>query len=252
MCTTFAEGDGRPWCPTEVSSDGTMFSGSKKWGYCDRRCPFQDGLGQRVESTTPKSTLRRGRPRKTTTRAPDFIPSIFTTPKTTTEAFDPIEYQETNPDSLKGNWLPDPLNYECGLGLSVGYVLGGEQTAPGELPFMALLGYWEPKRSRIEFHCGGALINRRYVVTAAHCHAGGKLQIATVILGEFDVGKDPDCAGCRPTQRFTPEEVIIHPEYSQTGGREADLALVRLNRPVTTFNEDIATNVISCKRPHDT
>ncbi len=122
---------------------------------------------------------------------------------------------------------------ECGFPLHGGYIVGGEKAIRGELPFIALLGYailsltllchsvirvyvnhprfeqhvhillnsltgyWKPSRERIEFKCAGSLINRRYVLTAAHCHVKGKLEISTIVLGEYNVSMDPDCAGCR-------------------------------------------------------
>ena len=64
--------------------------------------------------------------------------------------------------------MPDPDEKECGENLDLNYIIGGENATYGEFPFMALLS--------IEFNgrfihiCGGSLINRRYVVSAAHCH----------------------------------------------------------------------------------
>lgn len=54
-------------------------------------------------------------------------------------------------------------------------------------------------------------INRRYVVTAAHCQ-NKRNQIVEVVLGEHDVAQDPDCPTCLPVQKFdiSNRDIIVH------------------------------------------
>ncbi len=46
-----------------------------------------------------------------------------------------------------------------------------------------------------------------------------------------------DCLLFRETQRFLAEEVSVHPDWASTSGREGDIALIRLDRHVTTVLE---------------
>merc|ERR1712106_1115475 len=127
------------------------------------------------------------------------------------------------------SWLPG--KGECGLNPhgSASRVLGGVKTAPGQFPFTALLGYPVKTRTRngevkkTLYKCGGTLINHWYVVTAAHCQ--GKTtgsQISSVRLGEWEVGRDPDCIRGSGTCldkvqdfRITFDQVRVHEDFGE-------------------------------------
>ena len=68
-----------------------------------------------------------------------------------------------------GTYKPSGEMDECGKRLTLEEILGGEIAQVGEFPYMALLGYQID--GKIQYSCGGSLINRRYVLTAAHCHS---------------------------------------------------------------------------------
>ena len=86
------------------------------------------------------------------------------------------------------NYRPSLAKEECGeLNSHAGFILGGNDTRLGEYPFLALLGKTRRRGKSIFWHCGGTLINKWYVISAAHC--GPRVEF--VRLGEWEV-VDPD------------------------------------------------------------
>ena len=86
-----------------------------------------------------------------------------------------------------GLWRPINNNWdiaECGTRLIFTNIVGGETAKFGDYPYMALLGSSQqnPRSKKIEtfYTCGGSLINKWYVLTAAHCvqtETGDKIEL---------------------------------------------------------------------------
>ena len=86
------------------------------------------------------------------------------------------------------NYRPSLEEAECGeLNSHAGFILGGNDTKLGEYPYLSLLGRKRSGGQGAFWHCGGTLINRWYVLSAAHC--GPRVDL--VRLGEWEV-VDPD------------------------------------------------------------
>ena len=91
--------------------------------------------------------------------------------------------ESNNPDSP--GYLPG--DDECGVAGDAAFIVGGQDTKLGEFPWSALIR----KKGRSQsWHCGGTLINKWYVVSAAHCVGDGE-DLEEVRLGEWKV-KDAD------------------------------------------------------------
>ncbi|XP_049283478.1 CLIP domain-containing serine protease 14D-like [Anopheles funestus] len=130
--------------------------------------------------------------------------------------------------------LPSPPN--CGIQLS-DRVYGGQPTKLDEFPWTALIEYQKPD-GRFGFHCGGSIINERYIVTAAHCINAipRNWKVHRVRLGEWDLSSSSDCeddfCSIAPID-LDIEKIIVHTGYdTRDKSHHNDIALIRFNREI--------------------
>jgi secreted trypsin-like serine protease len=103
-------------------------------------------------------------------------------------------------------------------------VVGGHIAKPGKWPFMVSLVDKNTPTNRDAHFCGGSLISKRDVLTAAHCafpDDAGNLQVL-VGTQDFAVGG----------RRVNVTRITQHPSYG-TAGADSDVSVLRLAEDVT-------------------
>uniref|UniRef100_A0A182S908 Peptidase S1 domain-containing protein n=2 Tax=Neocellia TaxID=44535 RepID=A0A182S908_9DIPT len=141
----------------------------------------------------------------------------------------------------------------CGIQSYVAKIRGGQLAEIDEFPWMAMLLY--ERESNVPTQgCGGALISRTYVITAAHCVTGKNFQqtkgrLKFVRLREYNIHTNPDCVyennlkDCSDDMIDLPPQAIIpHPQYdSESSNQQHDIALIRIEQtpPFTDFLRSI-------------
>ncbi|KAF7237053.1 Serine protease 57 [Varanus komodoensis] len=118
---------------------------------------------------------------------------------------------------------------QAGLGLagslSRSWVIGGKEAVPHSRPFMASI------QMNGEHICGGFLVRRKWVMTAAHCLIS-KQQPFLIVLGAHSL-KTPEAS----RQTFGIQQSVAHPLYD-AGTVRNDIRLLKLNGSVI-FNRDV-------------
>lgn len=134
--------------------------------------------------------------------------------------------QAALPNNVFRRRVDDDLEQmDCGLPASKMLqkrIIGGREARFAEFP-------WQAHVRIMEFQCGGVLISRRFVATAAHCVQRARPRDIAVWLGALDTTN-----AISPARRLSVLQKILHPlfEFRATQPDRYDIALLRLSRAV--------------------
>jgi len=110
-------------------------------------------------------------------------------------------------------------------------IVGGNEVNPEyRLPYQALV---HPTFERFgRFLCGGTIVNKRYIITAAHCT---KYKGATAIKVEVVIGEHNWCDGetNEGGSWISAKRVINHPRYVDHPRYDNDIAVLELSEDIT-------------------
>src|SRR5215217_2366831 len=106
-------------------------------------------------------------------------------------------------------------------------IVGGSAVPNGKYPFMAaLLDKRRAGDAFDELFCGGTLIDKDSVLTAAHCLVNPKPDKLQVVVGRTALNQHRG-------QLRSVSRRFIHPRYNGSGGYDA--AILKLRRPVKSI-----------------
>ncbi|XP_074596162.1 uncharacterized protein LOC141851321 [Brevipalpus obovatus] len=111
-------------------------------------------------------------------------------------------------------------------------ILGGEKVIPGSWPWMASIRL--KKAQPVGHVCGATVINRYWLLTAAHCFPPiSNLSKYEIHLGRFN--SIVSITGHEVVRYI--DRLIPHPEFNYT--LDYDIALIRMNAPIPSDDEFI-------------
>ncbi|CAK1543949.1 unnamed protein product [Leptosia nina] len=121
-----------------------------------------------------------------------------------------------------GRANPLPKKIDCGGPNQENRIVGGFPAGLNRYPWMVRLVYDG------QFHCGGSLVTKEYVLTAAHCVRKLKRSKIRIILGDHDQTLTTESAAI-----MRAVTAIIRHRSFDADSYNNDIALLKLRKPVT-------------------
>ncbi|XP_036145389.1 venom serine protease isoform X2 [Monomorium pharaonis] len=121
-------------------------------------------------------------------------------------------------------------NCQCGWKKET-RIVGGKETGINEYPMMS--GLVDAAKQII--FCGGTIISKQYVITAAHCIHNKYIPNIGVIVGEHDTATGSET---KATKLFRVETCYIHPNYQSNTVANNDVAVCKIYGTIT-FNAEV-------------
>ena len=149
------------------------------------------------------------------------------------EGSDPVDERFGDTDSAKeltGICMKDNTDINNNVGLLCGLnslavrIIGGEDAKNHDYPWAAAIAY--NASGKLKYSCGGALIHKYYVLTAAHCTR----DLRGNTLDHVRLGHDNLNHPCGV--KIGIEMALPHPNYDPAQNYINDIALLKLERPV--------------------
>uniref|UniRef100_A0A182KCI6 Peptidase S1 domain-containing protein n=1 Tax=Anopheles christyi TaxID=43041 RepID=A0A182KCI6_9DIPT len=105
----------------------------------------------------------------------------------------------------------------------------GTETKEGHWPWHTAIYHWE--KTKFEYVCGGSIVDRNTILTAAHClfTSRGKIKLDQLSV---QVGRNQLSEASARSQEHQAEQLIIHPGFNPNSVAD-DIALIRLATDIT-------------------
>ncbi|XP_069086366.1 ovochymase-2-like [Pleurodeles waltl] len=154
---------------------------------------------------------------------------------------DPLVTPPTEPPTAPNPWDDIPIDWpdQCGKPtippqITIPRIVNGYPAKPNSWPWQVSMQVWPASRNEtVFFHtCGGTLIHKNWVLTAAHCFISyaDELHRWQMCLGKHNLTFQEPTQQCFKVKGIYRHEKFAYPEIPTV---EYDIALVRLDGEVT-------------------